>query len=653
MHTRLLCSLFLILISTLVVAAQSSPTPVKGPAKSGPQKPRANKQPKTSPELEELNETNREIASLMKRLPVDEGDINEAMATIKNELKVRELRWRLFERSQAVPDAPFTCYPVQIELFGTYERLMNMLLNFAAFNYLVIIDNLTIRRAKQQAPLVSVEASFTIALYSLDQKARDTLLKPATGDTEAQLALAKEHLAQLSSRFEGRVACWSGIRALGRAFPRSLESVLTEVGLEGDQIKLVGLSRTANTGEQLAVGLATTELFQEMVPEQNGPTFSLKGKLAFDKAYQQWLESDNTDLENLPRDPFTTIYSLDQLTQGSGANANYPPLDKRIEDYLQQINQTAIKRPDRTSPYLVAELSLAGVYYAPGVQGAFFKTPNQKEFYIGVGARCYNGRFTGVQQGRALFEEFLTMVDGKQQTTQVVKTIDTSNCFVVTLPPPTKNSPQIKTQEDAARKLLANTQITFNINNIELRTVLPLLHELSGRRFAYVMDQSVPRMCLSVNRERIPLSDMLIGMLRSVNLSLIAENGLFRIINQEQAEDGQAAAFALGTATTPLPGKFGSKDFAAQAAAIAITDIPLTDVLKFFTANYGVQFVVSDNVKAAKVTATVSEQPWPQALIAILRAARLGLIVDGDRLLVVTRTELLRAVADNKAKLEN
>jgi hypothetical protein len=600
---------------------------------------------------QQLADANEEIAALAQRLPSEEEEIQQEIGNIKSELRLRELRWRLFERGPAVKDDPFVYYPIRIELLGTYERLTDMLLGFAAFNYLVIIDGLEIKRARQQAPLVSIEANFTILLYSLNEKSRAQLLTAPAGDINAQLTAARNSLAILTPRFEERVGCWSAAHALGKRFPKSLETLLTEISLQGQQFKIIGLSRLASAAGQLASLLTESQLFTDINQEQNGPTFTLQATLAVDKAYQQWLDdTDSSDQEAVSRDPFTTTYSLEQLTQGS-ANADYPPLEKRIEDYLQQVNQAGAKRPDRISPYLVAELSLAGLYYTPAVQGAIFKTPNQKEIFVAVGAHCYNGRFTGIQQGRALFEESLTNADGKTQMSQVVKAIDASGCAVVTLPPD-KTAPTPLDSETAARAKLPTFNLTLNVANIELHSLLPLFHDISEHQFAYVLDQSVTRLCLSYSKDRAPFGDQLLALLHSAKLTLLAEDGIFRVLARDQVEEADAPTLAVSLSTPPTAGRFGAPDFHAEPITLSITDVELEEVVKFFSAKYGVAFALSDTAKHAKVTASIYETEWPRAFAAVLRAARLGVFVEGDRAIIINRAELLQAQSDGRAKIE-
>ncbi|MEW6735699.1 MAG: type 4a pilus biogenesis protein PilO [Acidobacteriota bacterium] len=598
---------------------------------------------------EQLAEIKNEIGALLKRVLKNEDEIQQALGDIKNELRLRELRWRVFERSAGVADEPFVFHPVRVELLGTYERLTDALLNLAAFNYLVIVDDLEVKRTRQPSPLVSLEASFTLLLYSLDEQSCAQMQSPTGADIGAQLETAQQSLAQLGARFEERVSCWSALRTLGRRFPKSLESVLTGLSYQRGQLKFNGISRSINTANQLAGGLTESQLFSDVADEQSGPAFKLTARLVTEKAYTQWLEgADNSDLEALARDPFTTSYSLEQLTQGSGASANYPPLEKRLNDYLQQVNTVTTKRLDRTMPYLVAELSLAGVYFTTNQQGAIFKTPNQKEIFVNAGARCYNGRFTGIQQGRALFEEAITNTEGKIQTSQVVKTIE-SNCFVVTMLPPSKTSQATTQLETAARSKLPDFTVTVNSANVELHSLLPLLHELSGQQFGFVLDQSVPRLCVTISRDRAPFGDVVLYLLQSANLTLVEENGIFRILARDQIADVQAPALAVSVNAPPPTGKFGSADFSAEAITLSLVEAELDDVAKFLSSKYGVGFVLSEKAKKMKVTASVTEKAWPQVLTAMLRAARLGLFIDAERVLVLDRTELQQLQSQGKA----
>lgn len=598
---------------------------------------------------EQLDELNAEIAALLARVPGDEEQLQQAMANIRSEMRLRELRWRAFERGPAVDDEPFKYHPIRVDLLATYERLTDMLLALSAANYLVIVDDLNIKRAPRQAPLVSVEASFYILLYSIDDERRAQLLKREGATVEAQLESARRTLALLNPRFEERVASWSVTRALGKRFPKSLETILMQVAYNEGKIQVSGVSRSALASGQIANSMAEAQIFADVKDEQRGPTFKLEALVAIDKAYQQWLEgADTTDQESLPRDPFTTTYSLQQLTQGSSANANYPPLDKRIEEYLQQVNAGG-RRPERISPYLVAELSLAGVFYAPNLQGAIFKTPNEKEIYVAAGARCYNGRFTDLQQGRALFEEMIVDGSGKTAATQVVKTIESPNCFVVS--PLARVADAANPREDAARAKLPSHVVTLNVANVELHSLLPLLHELSGKQFGYIVDRTVGRACVNVNRERIPFGDILVGILHSTNLTMVEENGLYRIIAREQGEEALPPAIATSFNTPPPAGRIGSPEYRDEPVTLSITDVELGDVLKFFTAKFGVQFAIAENARRAKVTASVTETEWTRALAGVLRSVRLGALVEGERVLIVGRDDLKAAQAAGKVKI--
>jgi Tfp pilus assembly protein PilO len=608
--------------------------------------------PKVDPRQEELKNTTAEISALLRRIPTEEEDLQRALGNIKSELRLRELRWKLFERGAPLADEPFLYHPVRIELVATYDRLTDALLNLAAFNYLVIVDNLEMRRARQQAPLVSVEAGLTIWLYSMSEKDRTRMETLQGVGIEEQLESARERLKQLEARFSERVACWSALRALGKHFPKSTETVLTELSFQGGQFKFLGLSRLATIADQIAGKLTESGLFSDISKEQNGPSFTIQGTLDANKAYQQWLEGvDNSDFESIARDPFTTSYSIAQLTQGSGASSNYPPLEKRIEDYLKQVNARGGKRPDRIAPYLVAELALSGIFFTPATQGAIFKTPNQKEIFVSVGARCYNGRFTGLQQGRALFEETITGTDGKTQSTQVVKIVE-STCQSLPSLSAGKPSDEVARLEATAREKLPALMVTLNATNVELYSLLPLLHELSGGQFGFVVDQSVPRLCVSLSRERSQFGDLLLAILHSMNLALLEEGGVFRIIPQDKAEEIQTPALATSLSAPPETGKFGSAEYKAEPVTLSITEIELGDVVKFFGGKYGVPFALSPEAGQVKVTASISGLEWPRALTAVLRAARMGALVENDRTIILSRADLIEAQSQGKAKIE-
>ncbi|KAF0249271.1 MAG: hypothetical protein FD167_1326 [bacterium] len=616
--------------------------------KNKPNNQQANNQ--QAKEKQELVETQTEIASLLERLVHDEEDISRTINQIKTDLRLRELRWRTLERSAGIVDEPFIFYPIKVELFGTYERLTDMLLSLAALNYLVIIDGLEVKRAKQPAPLVSVEAEFSILLYSLNEKGRAQLQNPSGENTSVQLEAAKKSLALLNSRFDEKVACWSVLRRLGKLFPKSLETVLTNVSIDARQIKISGVSRSAETIKKLTDEISQTQIFTEVNLGQNGPNFTLGALVDVPQAYQEWLKGiDTSDQNVIARDPFTTIYTIEQLTQGSNASANYPDLEKRIEEYLQLVNLPNTKRLDRSNPYLVSELALAGLYFTPTTQGALFKTPNQKELFVASGAKCYNGRFAAIQQGRALFDETIIDTNGKIQVSQISKSIDSANCSLIA-PLLGKETPLSAQLEKEAKAKLPNWVMTLKTNNIELQSLLLLLHELSDYQFSFILDQTVPPLCVSINRERVPFDEFILAILHSVNLTFVSEDGVFRIMPFEQALDANSLALATSLESPPPDSKFGGKYFQAELLTLSITEVELGEVLKFFTSKYGVKFAYTPLAKQTKITASIKELAWPQALQAILRANRLGALIENERTLILSRADLSQAQSSGKTK---
>ncbi|MBL8151484.1 MAG: type 4a pilus biogenesis protein PilO [Blastocatellia bacterium] len=642
----------LLLLLAFVATAQ---TPSQ--KRVGKQKPSTKPAPssqanlETASPLEELEQTTQEINAYLRRLPSQEEELQVAIANIKGEFRLRELRWRTFDRIAAVEEAPFVYHPIRIELLGTYERITDAFLNLAASNYLIVVDGLEMKRAKQQAPLVSVEATFTLLLYTLPE--RDQFLidleairhkKIVPEELSSKLKQARNSLSLLDARFAERVGCWSAVRTLGKTFPKSLETVLLKVDYLEGQLSVSGISRLINSGDQISSSLMQAQIFKEVKVDQQGAAFNVETNLDFEKAYQKWLDGvDTTDTTSIARDPFSSPYTIDQLTR---ASTNYIPLEKRIEEYIKQVNSSNSKRPDRTSPYLISELSLSGVFYGPDLQGAIFKTPDQKEIYVGVGARCYNGRFTAVQQGRAIFEE---MISGASQTSQIVKNIE-SECPVAAVLSILSSSEAAKELEVLAKDSLPDSAATLNVKNVELHTLLSVMHEISNKKFNFVLDSSVPKLCASVTRERATFSEVLLLALKKVNLLVAEEEGIYRIVPQTEAMDARAVAYATSLTYPPAEAQFGGSAYKPGLISLSITDAKFGDILKFITSKYSVNFNTIEEIENIRVTATVSEAEWTKVLAAILRANRLGALIESEKTTILTRQELVKLQSEGKAK---
>ncbi len=316
---------------------------------------------------------------------------------------------------------------------------------------------------------------------------------------------------------------------------------------------------------------------------------------------------------------------------------------------MQLVNLPNTKRLDRSNPYLVSELALAGLYFTPTTQGALFKTPNQKELFVASGAKCYNGRFAAIQQGRALFDETIIDTNGKIQVSQISKSIDSANCSLIA-PLLGKETPLSAQLEKEAKAKLPNWVMTLKTNNIELQSLLLLLHELSDYQFSFILDQTVPPLCVSINRERVPFDEFILAILHSVNLTFVSEDGVFRIMPFEQALDANSLALATSLESPPPDSKFGGKYFQAELLTLSITEVELGEVLKFFTSKYGVKFAYTPLAKQTKITASIKELAWPQALQAILRANRLGALIENERTLILSRADLSQAQSSGKTK---
>jgi Tfp pilus assembly protein PilO len=704
--------------------------PAKSPAAAKPSSKNSSAKPAVEPPVSievpnPITEAQAELSALVKRLPSQETEIIAAIAAIKNELRLRELRWRTFHREAPVEDENLVLHPVRIELVGTYERLTDLLLTLAAFNYLIVVDEMKITRAKQPAPLVSLDAEFTLFFYSVTEATKQQLINSINKDS---LETLQTQIERLNPRFSERVVCWTALNTIGRNFPKSPESVLRELSFQGQELKLQGISRFADQAERLAAELTATQLFTEVNPQKDGPNFNIQAQLAIEKSYQQWLEGNNTETE-FSRDPFITSYTLEQLVLGSGANVSYPPLEKRLAEYRQRVSTQGTRANERLSAYLVSEVTLMGLYFTPELQGAVFRTPEQKEVIVRIGARCYNGKFTAIQQNRALFEELLTRTDGQTQINQVVKPIDSATCATLNLLAANKTN-SITTAApvlpENLTSILPATVLNLNVMNLQLNTMLQLIHELSNQQFNYVIDQNVPTGCITITRERLKLADMVTRLLQSNNLIALAEAGIARITIASDIVSKDVPVLAFDPANlTPIPNpanlanpeptrsnnsensnnassseetkevketkeaketeeanntsdtngttdstNANSSNNANDAKAVktrlnpnflslanaptlglAVTDLPLSEVIKFFAQKYQLNLVVTEACARAKITATITDVPWPAALQAILRASALAILVTSEELRVVDRKEVLRGLATGNLKL--
>ncbi len=117
--------------------------------------------------------------------------------------------------------------------------------------------------------------------------------------------------------------------------------------------------------------------------------------------------------------------------------------------------------------------------------------------------------------------------------------------------------------------------------------------------------------------------------------------------------DLKPAAFTKVTPVEPVPvtsaksvrdkkaqtGQFGEPGFVGQPVSIDITNVDLSDILRFLSDNYDVNFVLDKSATGdIKVTLKVTDVPWNQVLEAILRSNRLGYQTEGKLIRIATLT---------------
>lgn len=86
-------------------------------------------------------------------------------------------------------------------------------------------------------------------------------------------------------------------------------------------------------------------------------------------------------------------------------------------------------------------------------------------------------------------------------------------------------------------------------------------------------------------------------------------------------------------------GQFGEPGFVGAPVSIDITNVDLSDILRFLSDNYDVNFVLDKSATGdIKVTLKVTDVPWNQVLEAILRSNRLGYQTEGKLIRIATLT---------------
>jgi len=96
---------------------------------------------------------------------------------------------------------------------------------------------------------------------------------------------------------------------------------------------------------------------------------------------------------------------------------------------------------------------------------------------------------------------------------------------------------------------------------------------------------------------------------------------------------------------------YGEYGFVGEPINLNVVNADIRDILNYITEQYGVNFIIDKSVGAVPVTVNVTDVPWNYALDAILRANRLGIVVEGNILRVAT-IETLALEAESQAKIQ-
>lgn len=102
------------------------------------------------------------------------------------------------------------------------------------------------------------------------------------------------------------------------------------------------------------------------------------------------------------------------------------------------------------------------------------------------------------------------------------------------------------------------------------------------------------------------------------------------------------ALFAAAQATPPSQqGRmYGDPGFRGEPVNLNVVNTDIRDILSYFTEQYGVNFVIDKSVGKMPVTVNLSDVPWNVALDSILQSQQLGVLVQGNILLVADAKSL-------------
>jgi|GEM_PF-1342762 len=107
----------------------------------------------------------------------------------------------------------------------------------------------------------------------------------------------------------------------------------------------------------------------------------------------------------------------------------FPPLEERLEQYKQMKRDyysRGLPPPPGTSPYLVSELAVNGLYKTKdGYAVVVNATPKNLTYFARVGDKAYNGVLLRIdwQKGQVVYSEVTYMNDGTNRVTEVIKPV--------------------------------------------------------------------------------------------------------------------------------------------------------------------------------------------------------------------------------------
>lgn len=309
------------------------------------------------------------------------------------------------------------------------------------------------------------------------------------------------------------------------------------------------------------------------------------------------------------------------------------------------------------SKSLTVESSIAGYtpYYAPLEQINGVGTDPRSDFYSF--AATFYTLLTGDKPPDATFRA-ATILNGESDPLQINHLVNIGvepdfaqlliDCLSQNINQRPTSAKAILNRLNNLSALTVNSVVTTQIKSVDQEQVKTLL---ANNSVITTPIKTVPASSTKRKSYYVILSVLvvtLILLILQANVSLSPKSSVNNVVETEQKTNNTQLVNK-----PKVSKKLGEPGFKADLISVDIKEVKLYDLLKFFSDNYGLNFIVDKSVPKMIVTMKVNDVPWDEALYSVLETNQLAYKIENSLMSIYPKSKLEVSINPNSKEKIN